>query len=39
MKLRIHNNHSEAFWNLLRSIYPDTDTARVELDWLGMKWE
>ena len=38
----IHQDHSPAFWNLLRRVCPDTDRARAFLagvSWLGLNWE
>jgi predicted metal-dependent hydrolase len=38
----IHQDHSPAFWKLLRHVYPDTDRARAFLagvSWLGLNWE
>jgi hypothetical protein len=38
----IHPNHSPAFWELLRSVCPDTDRARAFLSgvtWLARSWE
>jgi hypothetical protein len=37
-----HQNHSPAFWKLLRRVCPDTDRARAFLNgvgWLGFNWE
>lgn len=37
-----HPDHSEAFWDLLRSVCPRTDRARAFLEgvsWLGRSWE
>ena len=37
-----HQDHSAAFWKLLRRVYPDTDRARAFLagvSWLGLNWE
>jgi predicted metal-dependent hydrolase len=37
-----HQDHSPAFWKLLRRVYPDTDRARAFLagvSWLGLNWE
>lgn len=38
----IHPDHSAAFWELLRSVCPDTDRAQAFLagvSWLGSNWE
>jgi predicted metal-dependent hydrolase len=38
----VHQNHSPAFWKLLRRVCPDTDRARAFLagvSWLGFNWE
>jgi predicted metal-dependent hydrolase len=38
----IHQDHSPAFWKLLRRVCPDTDRARAFLagvSWLGLNWE
>jgi predicted metal-dependent hydrolase len=38
----IHPDHSAAFWELLRSVCPDTDEAQAFLEgvsWLGSNWE
>lgn len=38
----IHPDHSPAFWELLRSVYPATDQARAFLagvSWLGSNWQ
>jgi predicted metal-dependent hydrolase len=38
----IHQDHSPAFWKLLRRVYPDTDRAQAFLSgvsWLGLNWE
>ncbi|NTV62487.1 MAG: M48 family metallopeptidase [Oscillochloris sp.] len=38
----IHPNHSPAFWELLRSVYPDTDRAQAFLagvTWLARAWD
>jgi hypothetical protein len=38
----IHQDHSPAFWKLLRRICPDTDRAKAFLSgvsWLGLNWE
>jgi predicted metal-dependent hydrolase len=38
----IHPNHSPAFWELLRSVCPETDRARAFLagvTWLARSWE
>jgi predicted metal-dependent hydrolase len=37
-----HQDHSPAFWKLLRRVCPDTDRARAFLagvSWLGLNWE
>jgi predicted metal-dependent hydrolase len=38
----VHADHSEAFWELLRGVCPETDRARAFLEgvsWLGGAWE
>jgi predicted metal-dependent hydrolase len=38
----IHQDHSPAFWKLLRRVCPDTDRAKAFLSgvsWLGLNWE
>ncbi len=38
----VHQDHSPAFWKLLRRVCPDTDRARAFLagvSWLGHHWE
>jgi predicted metal-dependent hydrolase len=38
----VHQDHSPAFWKLLRRVCPDTDRARAFLagvSWLGQHWE
>ena len=38
----VHLDHSPAFWELLRSVCPETDRARAFLDgvsWLASSWE
>jgi predicted metal-dependent hydrolase len=38
----IHQDHSPAFWKLLRRVCPDTDRAKAFLsgvNWLGLNWE
>jgi len=38
----IHPNHSPAFWELLRQVYPDTDRAEAFLEgvsWLARSWD
>jgi predicted metal-dependent hydrolase len=38
----VHQDHSPAFWKLLRRVCPDTDRARAFLSgvsWLGYNWE
>ena len=37
-----HQDHSPAFWKLLRHVCPDTDRARAFLagvSWLGLNWD
>ena len=37
-----HQDHSPAFWALVRRVYPETDRARAFLagvSWLGNRWE